>query len=188
MPKYTDDEIRIMKKITCKIAGDYLGISSMAVSIGMRNNLLPIGFAVHNEDRDRTYSESWTYHIIAERLIAYKYGRISEVQVQNIEKNLSTIIQQFEEMKKEPYLYAVTFSDFQMDTMSGHFGGEIRLAYLFDGERVRIVTGGSVNGSINACSGGMKFTTERYDSKNYSGPFAVMLPGVRVAGSLAEQE
>ena len=47
MPKYTDDEIRNMKKITCKIAGDYLGISSMAVSIGMRNNLLPIGFAVH---------------------------------------------------------------------------------------------------------------------------------------------
>ena len=101
MEKYTDDEIRNMKKITCKIAGDYLGISSMAVSIGMRNNLLPIGFAVHNEDRDRTYSESWTYHIIAERLIAYKYGRISEVQVQNIEKNLSTIIQQFEEMKKD---------------------------------------------------------------------------------------
>jgi hypothetical protein len=90
-----------MKKITCKIAGDYLGISSMAVSIGMRNNLLPIGFAVHNEERDRTYSESWTYHIIAERLIAYKYGRISEVQVQDIEKNLSTIIQQFEEMKKD---------------------------------------------------------------------------------------
>ena len=48
MPKYTDDEIRNMKKITCKIAGDYLGISSMAVSIGMRNNLLPIGFAIHN--------------------------------------------------------------------------------------------------------------------------------------------
>ena len=105
-----------------------------------------------------------------------------------IERSFFDTWRAFEEMKKEPYLYAVTFSDFQMDTMSGHFGGEIRLAYLFDGERVRIVTGGSVNGSINACSGGMKFTTERYDSKNYSGPFAVMLPGVRVAGSLAEQE
>ncbi len=101
MPMYADDEIRNMKKITCKIAGDYLGISSMAVSIGMRNNLLPIGFAVHNEERDRSYSESWSYHIVAERLIAYKYGRISEVQVQNIEKNLSTIIKQFEEMKKD---------------------------------------------------------------------------------------
>lgn len=101
MQKYTDDDIRNMNKITCKIAADYLGISPMAVSIGMRNSLLPIGFAVHNEERDRTYSESWTYHIVAERLIAYKYGRISEVQVQNIEKNLSMIIQQFEKMKKD---------------------------------------------------------------------------------------
>lgn len=33
MPKYTGDEIRNMKKITCKIAGEYLGISSMAVSM-----------------------------------------------------------------------------------------------------------------------------------------------------------
>ncbi len=101
MAKYTDDEIRKMSKITCKIAGDYLGISSMAVSIGMRNELLPIGFAVHHEERDRRYSESWSYHIIAERLIAYKYGRISEVQVQNIENNLDTIIKQFEELKKD---------------------------------------------------------------------------------------
>ena len=101
MAKYTDDEIRSMSKITCKIAGEYLGISSMAVSIGMRNNLLPIGFAVHNEERDTRYSESWSYHIIPERMIAYKYGRISEIQVQNIEKSLTTIIMQFEEMKKD---------------------------------------------------------------------------------------
>lgn len=98
MPKYSDEEIRNFKKITCKIAADYLGISPMAVSIGMRNDLLPIGFAIQNEDR---YSESWSYQIIAERLIAYKYGRITQVQVQNIEKNLNTIITQFEEMKKD---------------------------------------------------------------------------------------
>ena len=82
MPKYTDEDIRNMSKITCKIAADYLGISPMAVSIGMRNDFLPIGFAIHNEERDRTYSESWSYHIIGERLIAYKYGKTSEVQVQ----------------------------------------------------------------------------------------------------------
>ena len=98
MGKYTDEELRKFPKITCKIASEYLGISPMAVSMGMRNNLLPIGFAIHNEDR---YSESWSYHIIAERLIAYKYGRISEVQVENIEKSLNTIISQFEEMKKD---------------------------------------------------------------------------------------
>ena len=68
MSKYTDDEIRNMPKITLKIAGEYLGISPMAVGLGMRNNLLPIGFAVHNEERDRGWSESWSYQIIAERL------------------------------------------------------------------------------------------------------------------------
>ncbi|MGX9135472.1 hypothetical protein ACWV26_14010 [Rummeliibacillus sp. JY-2-4R] len=98
MGKYTDDEIRRFPKITCKIAADYLGISPMAVSIGMRNNLLPIGFAIKNEDK---FSESWSYQIIDERLIAYKHGKITNVQVQNIEKNLDAIISQFEEMKKD---------------------------------------------------------------------------------------
>ena len=98
MSKYTDEEIRKFSKITCKIAADYLGISPMAVSIGMRNNLLPIGFSIKNEEK---YSDSWSYQIIADRLIAYKYGKISEVQVQNIEKNLNIIISQFEEMKKD---------------------------------------------------------------------------------------
>ena len=98
MVKYSDDDIRNCKKITCKIAADYLGISSMAVSIGMRNDLLPIGFAIKHEEK---YSESWGYHIIDERLIAYKHGKITSIQVQNIEKNLETIISKFEEMKKD---------------------------------------------------------------------------------------
>lgn len=101
MAKYTDEEIRNMSKITCKIAADYLGLSPMAVSIGMRNNLLPIGFAVHNEEKDRRFSESWSYHIIAERMIAYKYGKVSEIQVHNIEKSLDTIIEKFEVLKQD---------------------------------------------------------------------------------------
>ena len=101
MSKYTDDDIRNKAKITCQIAGDYLGISANAVSLGMRNNLLPIGFAVHNEENDRLYSESWSYHIVAERLIAYKYGKISEIRVQNIENNLETIINEFKLMKND---------------------------------------------------------------------------------------
>jgi len=96
--KYTDDEIHNMKKITCKIAADYLGISPMAVSIGMQQERLPIGFAIHNQDR---YTDSWSYNIIAERLIAYNHGTINEVQVQGIENNLSRIITEFSEMKQD---------------------------------------------------------------------------------------
>lgn len=98
MGKYTDDEIRAMKKITCKIAADYLGIAPMAVSIGMQQNQLPIGFAIHHKDR---YTDSWSYSIIPERLIAYNHGTINEVQVESIERNLERIIDEFTEMKKD---------------------------------------------------------------------------------------
>lgn len=87
--------------LTCQTAGYYLGIPPMAVSLGMRNNLLPIGFAIHNEEKDHSFSESWSYYIVAERLIAYKHGRITEVQIQNVEKSLTEIIKQFESLKSE---------------------------------------------------------------------------------------
>ena len=98
MEKYTDDEIRAMPKITIKIAADYLGISTNLLTLGMRNNVLPIGFAVKNED---AYRESWSYSIIPERLIAYNHGKINEIQVEGIEKNLSRIISQFEDLKRD---------------------------------------------------------------------------------------
>lgn len=98
MEKYTDDEIRAMPKITIKIAADYLGISTNLLTLGIRNNVLPIGFAVKNED---AYRESWSYSIILERLIAYNPGKINEIQVEGIEKNLSRIISQFEDLKRD---------------------------------------------------------------------------------------
>jgi hypothetical protein len=101
MKNYTDDEIRQCKKITLKIAGDYLHLSSNAVALGMRNQLLPIGFAVHNEEKDRRFSESWSYHIVPERLIAYKNGTISELNVENIEKGLDRMVDEFVQLRQE---------------------------------------------------------------------------------------
>lgn len=88
----------------------------------------------------------------------------------------------FEQMKKQPYLHIVLFSDFQMDFMTGHFGGEIRLAYLYDGEQEKLVTGGSMNGSILDAQQHMVFSTDRYQSALYDGPFAVAIKDVTVAG------
>ena len=101
MPKYTDEDIRKLSKITLKIAGDYLGISSQAVAIGLRNNFLPIGFAIHNEERDRRFTESWSYHIIAERMISYNHGKLSEIRVENIETSLDKIIEEFNGLKQD---------------------------------------------------------------------------------------
>jgi predicted Zn-dependent protease len=87
-----------------------------------------------------------------------------------------------DEMKKRPHIRPVAFSDFQMDPFSGHFGGEIRLAYVFDGEKTRVVTGGSVNGSLFEAQGNLTFSTERYRDADYEGPLAALLSNVMVAG------
>lgn len=99
MSKYSDDDIREMNRVTIQAAAQYLGISAAAVTMGMRNALLPIGFAVKNEEN--RCSDSWHYVIVPERLIAYKHGRINEIQVKNIEDSLTTIVKSFEEMKHD---------------------------------------------------------------------------------------
>lgn len=89
----------------------------------------------------------------------------------------------FAEMKERPCLWAVTFSDFQMDTFSGHLGGEIRLGYLIENGRVTPVTGGSINGSILEAQRDLAFSKERYTSQRYDGPYAILLKNIAVAGT-----
>lgn len=89
----------------------------------------------------------------------------------------------FEELKSGPCLWAVTFSGFEMNAMSGHFGGEIRLAYLIDGGTVTPVTGGSINGSLLDAQGNLQFSSDRYEAANYSGPYGLRINGVSVAGT-----
>lgn len=86
------------------------------------------------------------------------------------------------ELKSQPYLEVVNFSDFQMDSFTGHFGGEIRLAFLYDGEKVTPVTGGSVNGNIFEAQKTFVFSKELQVEKNFEGPKAVAMDKVSVAG------
>ncbi len=87
----------------------------------------------------------------------------------------------FEEMKKG-CLYPVSFSDFQMDPISGRFGGEIRLAYYYGENGVELLTGGSINGNLVEKQADLEFSLERYTDSDYTGPFAVKVKGVAVAG------
>ena len=89
----------------------------------------------------------------------------------------------FEDMKKEPYLFIVNFSDFQMDDFSGHFGGEIRLGFLFDGKEVKPVTGGSINGSIIESQFNMKLSKEIQKDSSFEGPYAICFENIPVAGA-----
>lgn len=85
-------------------------------------------------------------------------------------------------LKGQPHLYVATFSDFQCDALTGHFGGEIRLGYLYDGNETKLVTGGSINGNLQQLQGRLTFSAERQKTASFEGPKAVLIPGVAVAG------
>ena len=87
-----------------------------------------------------------------------------------------------EEMKKDNYLHIVNFSDFQMDSLSGDFGGEIRLAFLFDGKTVTPVTGGSISGNITNYHDKLIFSKERQVRAEFDGPLAMLLKDIQVSG------
>ena len=87
-----------------------------------------------------------------------------------------------EELRAGPYLEAVEFSDFQVDSLTGDIFGEIRLAYWHDGETVTPVTGGSLSGSMLELAGEMYFTRESAQYDNWRVPAATLVKGVTVTG------
>lgn len=88
----------------------------------------------------------------------------------------------FADMKGRPCLWPVMFSCFDVDELVGSFGGEVRMGYLFDGEKIIPVSGCSVNGNILEVQNAMTFSTDRYVSSTYEGPYAARLRNVSVAG------
>ncbi len=131
--------------------------------------------------KDRTLLEDGKLQLLhgGERFADYlgieATGDYSEIEVKPGNTTL-------EEMKSEPYLNVVNFSDFQTDALNGHFGGEIRLAFYFDGEKEIPVTGGSVSGNLFELQENMVFSTKTQKRMNYTGPVAVCFDKVNVAG------
>lgn len=88
-----------------------------------------------------------------------------------------------EEMKSQPYLELLSFSDFQMDDTTGDFAGEIRLGRYFDGTKTYPVTGGSISGNIRQVQENMYFSKETDQENNFLGPKAIQLFNASLAGA-----
>ncbi|MFA6936343.1 MAG: metallopeptidase TldD-related protein [Bacilli bacterium] len=85
-----------------------------------------------------------------------------------------------QEMKKEPYLECVAYSGLQVDPFTGYVGGEVRLAYYFDGEKTYPVTGLSISGDLEKIKESMFFSKEIISRKNYSGPSHIEVPCFKI--------
>ncbi|HWR11223.1 MAG TPA: metallopeptidase TldD-related protein [Rectinemataceae bacterium] len=86
------------------------------------------------------------------------------------------------DMVAKPHLAPVMFSDFRLDSVTGDFGAEIRLAYWFDGKRRIPVTGGSISASVSELRSTMRRSAECALASRSFCPKAVLLNGVSITG------
>lgn len=86
------------------------------------------------------------------------------------------------DMKKEPYVELVTFSDFQMNPVTGEFAGEIRLGWYFDGGITKKITGGSLSGNIQNNHNNMYLSKEIQNNGGFVGPKAIEMFDLTIAG------
>ena len=88
-----------------------------------------------------------------------------------------------EQWRQKPHVEIRAFSDFQMDPLTGDFGGEIRLAVYYDGKTYLPVTGATLSASLFDVQKRLFLSSERQIRAGFDGPAALMYPGGTLGGS-----
>ncbi|MCR5557344.1 MAG: TldD/PmbA family protein [Butyrivibrio sp.] len=87
-----------------------------------------------------------------------------------------------EELRQGTFLEVVEFSDFSVDNFTGDIAGEIRLGYWHDGDKVAVVSGGSVSGSLPELIKDIRFSKEQKQYDSYVLPAVIRIADVTIAG------
>ena len=86
-----------------------------------------------------------------------------------------------EDLEDENYIEVISLSGFEVDDITGDFGSEIRLAYLYNKNKEKqIITGGSISGNIYDSINTIRFTKEEQQINNFVGPKKVLLEKITV--------
>ncbi len=84
------------------------------------------------------------------------------------------------ELASAPYFKCVSMSGLQLDIYNDYIGGEVRLAYYFDGERETPVTGISISGKLSDALSGMRLSDTPTTYEGYDGPKFACLYGIEI--------
>ena len=85
------------------------------------------------------------------------------------------------EYKKTPHLIIENFSSPQLESDSGYWGGEVRLARYFDGKKYIPLTGFSIAGNIYEDIRNVKFSKEEGQTSRYKGPKYMIFEGIKIS-------
>ncbi len=78
------------------------------------------------------------------------------------------------------YLEAASLSGLQLDIYNDYIGGEIRLAYLHDGDKVTPITGISMSGKLSEVLPSLTLTADKVTRGGYEGPSRMFLKGMQI--------
>ena len=85
-----------------------------------------------------------------------------------------------EEKTSKPYFRCASMSGLQVDIYNDYIGGEVRLAYYFDGEREIPVTGISISGKLSVALANMRLSKEATTYEGYHGPKCAIFEGIEI--------
>lgn len=84
------------------------------------------------------------------------------------------------EMLSTPHLELIYLSGLQVDLNNDYIGGEIRLAYYFDGNKKRPVTGIAMSGKLSEVLNTAVLSSEQTTFGCYTGPEKIQLSGIKI--------
>ena len=84
------------------------------------------------------------------------------------------------ELEKAPYFECVSMSGLQVDVYNDYIGGEVRLAYYFDGEKKIPVTSVSISGKLSDAINNMKLSSICTSTGRYRGPKFALFGGIQI--------
>ena len=85
-----------------------------------------------------------------------------------------------EEFQKGPYLEIISMSGLQGDLNNDYIGGEVRLAYYHDGQKVIPVTGISISGRASEVLNNLRLSAEIAVENGYTGPKKALINCMKV--------
>ena len=84
------------------------------------------------------------------------------------------------ELRSSPYFRCASMSGLQVDVYNDYIGGEVRLAYYFDGEKEIPLTGISISGKLSDALSSMRLANVEATRENYKGPAFALFENVEI--------
>lgn len=85
-----------------------------------------------------------------------------------------------DDIAKAPYFECVSMSGLQVDIYNDYIGGEVRLAYYFDGTKKVALTGISISGKLSEALATLKLSNKIVTHNDYRGPHKALLNKIAV--------